>query len=233
MEHNIARMDFHSWLRSLDDAVGFRCPNPTDASAKNTRLESYGKLCVLGLIVMCFGRTADVLKVIHETNKHHGYYCVIYFTFSLLIMLMGLVTVAFSKSAPLHMFVAALGAWQAMVLVSLVAFLHLGLVEYLPSPENAIYLMMATPVPFTLYWWFSASDPWILYKIGRLVMLIIMLPYHAVFWLQSVGYQAGIRIQAKGINAGVHACRTLARHFPWYWLALHTISTFRCTNLAL
>lgn len=81
MEHNIARMDFHSWLWSLDDAVGFRCPNPTDASAKNTRLESYGKLCVLGLIVMCFGRTADVLKVIHETNKHHGYYCVIYFNF--------------------------------------------------------------------------------------------------------------------------------------------------------
>lgn len=166
---------------------------------KNTRLEDYGILCGLGSLILCWGGTGDVLKAINWTNKNHAYYCVIYFTFSLLIMFMGLVSAKFPDSALMPMFVAGLGAWQAMVVMSIFASFHLGVLHYLPTPEYTIFSMMATSLPFTLFWRLSVQDPSIPYKMGRVMV-----------WIESLGCKAGVWIQAKWEDARVRVRGTLA-----------------------
>ncbi|XP_047087868.1 uncharacterized protein LOC124699641 [Lolium rigidum] len=207
-------MDFRAWIRSVGTFVRMKLyqvdktPDELEVT-KNTRLEDYGILCGLGSLILCWGGPGDVLKAINWTNKNHAYYCVIYFTFSLLIMFMGLVSAKFPDTALMPMFVAGLGAWQAMIVMSIFASFHLGIVHYLPTPEYTIFSMMATSLPFTLYWGLSVQDPSIPCKMGRVLIWTITLPYHAVVWIESLGCKAGVWIQAKWENARVRVGGTL------------------------
>jgi hypothetical protein len=157
-------MDFRARLGSLGTFIRRKLyqvdktPNELEVT-KNTRLEDYGTICGVGMVILCWGGTGDVLKAINWTNKNHGYYCLYYFTCSLLIMAMGLVSAKFPDTAPMPMFVAGLGAWQTMVVMSIFASYHLGVVHYLLTPEYTIFSMMATSLPFTLYWGLSFQDP--------------------------------------------------------------------------
>lgn len=211
-------MDFRARLRSFGTFVRRklyqvdRTPDDLEVT-KNTRIEDYGIICGLGMVILCWGGTGDVLKAINWTNKNHAYYCVIYFTCSLLIMSMGLVSAQFPDSAPMPMFVAGLGAWQAMVSMSIFASFHLGVVHYLPTPECLIFSMMATSLPFTLYWGLSVQDPSTRYKMGRVVIWTITLPYRVVVWIESLGCKAGVWIQAKWEIAGVRIRGTSAGFF--------------------
>ncbi|TVU26169.1 hypothetical protein EJB05_28705, partial [Eragrostis curvula] len=132
------------------------CENMTPEKVKKARkdrlIKLYKIMCYIGTAMLIWRDNAALLNKINLYDHSTAYACTLYFTFSLLCMLLGMIASSFPESAPLANSIAWNGALQAVIFM--IASFHLNLIEFYANVQHLYTSFIISSSMFTIVWCF-------------------------------------------------------------------------------
>lgn len=118
---------------------------------REQRIKLYKVVCFCGTgLITCIDKSA-LLNKLSLYDRAAASKCALYFAFSLLCMLLGIIASSFPESAPFAMEVSWNGSLQALLFAN--ACFHLSVMEYYADPQQMFVSFIIVSTMVSIIWY--------------------------------------------------------------------------------